>query len=99
MRFFFLWVNVTDQVGVGYFSSLRYIFLMNWENCACTLYSFTNWSMFSDTVGEEAAKFVGETANPSGFVWSFDECSDGSCSSFFNGIVVQVGNVLGIGVN
>ena len=96
MRFFFLWSDVANKVGVCYFSALRYVFFMNWKYCTCALYAVFNWSVFSYSMGKETAKFIGKAADPRCAVRSLEKCTYGSCSSFFYWVVLEVGNVVGV---
>ena len=94
--FFLLWTDVANKVCVCYFSAFRYVFLIYWEYCACALYAVFNWSGFSNTVGKETTEFICQAAGPRSAVRSFEKGTDGSCSSFFDWIVLEVGDVVGV---
>ena len=77
----FLWSNVADEVCVGYFAVFGDLGLVDEENGAGSCYFVGAGAIFSDSVGEEATPFIGESAFPDLCFWASEEFLEGTLFS------------------
>ena len=72
-----LGADVADEIGIGDFSTLWNLSLVDEKYGAGAFDSLVDWSIDTDAVGKESAPFVGETFGPS--------CCGGAEEKLFKG--------------